>query len=101
MSAAQAGILLLSLLWPSFFIKSVCLPLGRLPRPFVPANVVCGAFDEARQSLLAQPACLLAYCQLILLVQPEPNEQNPPQHTLLSLHTLHQSEQQHRQMQPD
>lgn len=53
MSAAQAGILLLSLLWQSFFIKSVCLPLGRLPRLFVHAKVACGASDGAQQSLLA------------------------------------------------
>lgn len=51
MSAAQAGILLLSLLQPSFFIKSDCPLLGRLPRLLVRATVAC--VDEAQESLSA------------------------------------------------
>lgn len=39
MSAAQAGILLLSLLWPFFFIKSDCPPLRGLPHLLVLAIV--------------------------------------------------------------
>lgn len=69
MSAAQAGILLLSLLWLSFFIKSDCLLLKRLPRLLVQATVACVVLIKHSNPPLSSLQ-LLAYSHPINTVGP-------------------------------
>lgn len=76
MSAAQAGILLLSLLWPFLFIKSDCLLLKGLSSPRAHYSGLC-VFDETHKPFQFPATALI---QLILEFQMESKEQNllPP-----------------------